>query len=400
MIFCGGRDRMKITNIRHVSAPLASTMSNAFINFKTMTTNVVAVETDVVRNGELVIGYGFSSNGRYAQPVLLASRFLPRLEQADPKSLLDDLGENFSPQTVWATLMSNEKPGGHGERSCCIGALDSAIWDVHGKIAGLPLWKVLSERYNGGKYDEKILVYPGGGYYNPGKDIETLRAEMRGYREQGYRICKMKVGAVPLAEDMKRIEAAADELGSGENLAVDVNGRFTLERAIEFGKAIEPLKLAWYEEPGDPLDYHLNAELIRNYGGAIATGENLFSHQDMNNLMRFGGMRTDKDWIQPDPTLCYGLTENLVMLDEAAKLGWSRRRFLPHGGHQIGLHMASGLQLGGTESYPGVFAPYGGFADDMPVVDGYATLPDDQPGIGMELKPKLMDEMRKVLELS
>ena len=400
MIFCGGRDRMKITNIRHVSAPLASTMSNAFINFKTMTTNVVAVETDVVRNGELVIGYGFSSNGRYAQPGLLASRFLPRLEQADPKSLLDDLGENFSPQTVWATLMSNEKPGGHGERSCCIGALDTAIWDVHGKIAGLPLWKVLSERYNGGKYDEKVLVYPGGGYYNPGKDIETLRAEMRGYREQGYRICKMKVGAVPLAEDMKRIEAAADELGSGENLAVDVNGRFTLERAIEFGKAIEPLKLAWYEEPGDPLDYHLNAELIRNYGGAIATGENLFSHQDMNNLMRFGGMRTDKDWIQPDPTLCYGLTENLVMLDEAAKLGWSRRRFLPHGGHQIGLHMASGLQLGGTESYPGVFAPYGGFADDMLVVDGYATLPDDQPGIGIELKPKLMDEMRKVLELS
>ncbi len=391
---------MRITNIRHVSAPLASTMSNAFINFRTMTTNVVAVETDVVRNGEPVIGYGFSSNGRYAQPGLLASRFLPRLDEADPKSLLDDGGENFSPQAVWATLMSNEKPGGHGERSCCIGALDTAIWDVHGKIAGLPLWKILSERYNNGEYDEKVLVYPGGGYYNPGKDIETLRAEMRGYREQGYRICKMKVGAVPLAEDMKRIEAAADELGSGENLAVDVNGRFTLERAIEFGKAIEPLKLAWYEEPGDPLDYHLNAELIQNYGGAIATGENLFSHQDMNNLMRFGGMRADMDWIQPDPTLCYGLTENLVMLEEAANMGWSRRRFLPHGGHQIGLHMASGLQLGGTESYPGVFAPYGGFADNMPVVDGYATLPGDQPGIGMELKPKLMDEMRRVLELS
>ena len=389
---------MKITNTRHVSAPLASSMSNAFINFRTMTTNVVAVETDVVRNGEPVIGYGFSSNGRYAQPVLLASRFLPRLEEADPKTLLDETGENFSPQAVWATLMSNEKPGGHGERSCCIGALDTAIWDVHGKIAEQPLWKILSERYNGGKYDKKVLVYPGGGYYNPGKDIETLRAEMRGYREQGYRICKMKVGAVPLAEDMKRIEAAADELGSGENIAVDVNGRFTLEEAIEFGKAIEPLKLAWYEEPGDPLDYHLNAELIQNYGGAIATGENLFSHQDMNNLMRFGGMRPDMDWIQPDPTLCYGLTENLVMLDEAANMGWSRRRFLPHGGHQIGLHMASGLQLGGTESYPGVFAPYGGFADDIPVIDGYATLPGDQPGIGMELKPKLMDEMRRVLE--
>ena len=133
---------MKITNVRHASAPLSSQMSNAAINFSAMTTNVVAVETDMVRNGEAVIGYGFSSNGRYAQPGLLASRFLPRLEEADPKSLLDDTGENFSPQAVWATLMSNEKPGGHGERSYCIGALDTAIWDLHGKIAGKPLWKI------------------------------------------------------------------------------------------------------------------------------------------------------------------------------------------------------------------------------------------------------------------
>lgn len=391
---------MKITNVRHVSAPLVSQMSNAILNFKTMTTNVVAVETDVVRNGEPVTGYGFSSNGRYAQPGLLSSRFLPRLFEADPKSLLDEAGENFSPQAVWATLMSNEKPGGHGERSYCIGALDTAIWDLHAKIAEKPLWKVLSERYNSGKYDENVLVYPGGGYYSPGKDIEILREEMRGYREQGYRICKMKVGAVPLADDMKRIEAAVDELGSGENLAVDANGSFTLDKAIEYGMAMEPLKLAWFEEPGDPLDYHLNAQLIQNYPHAIATGENLFSHQDMNNLLRFGGMRPGLDWVQPDPSLCYGLTENLIMLEEAQNMGWSRRRFLPHGGHQLGLHMAAGLQLGGTETYPGVFAPYGGFADDTPIVDGTVTLPQDQPGIGMELKPKLMDEMHRVLEIS
>jgi hypothetical protein len=87
------------------------------------------------------------------------------------------------------------------------------------------------------------------------------------------------------------------------------------------------------------------------------------------------------------------------MLDEARKLGWSRRRFLPHGGHQLGLHMASGLQLGGTESYPGVFAPFGGFADECQIIDGYVTLPADQPGIGMELKSKLMDEMQNLLEL-
>lgn len=387
---------MKITNVRHVSVPLSSQLSNAIINFSKMTTNVVAVETDVVRNGEPVIGYGFSSNGRYAQPGLLASRFLPRLQEAGPSSLLDETGDNLSPQAVWATLMANEKPGGHGERCYCIAALDVAVWDAHAKIAEKPLWKILSERYNDGKYDEKVLVYPGGGYYSPGKDIETLRAEMRDYRAKGYRIAKMKVGGAPLTDDVKRIEAAADELGSAANLAVDANGRFTLEQAIAFGKAIEPLKLAWFEEPGDPLDYHLNSELIQNYSGAIATGENLFSHQDMNNLLRFGGMRPDLDWLQPDPSLCYGPTETLVMLAEAEKLGWSRRRFLPHGGQQIGLNMAAGLQFGGTETYPRVFQPYGGFADDIPVKDGYVKLPD-APGIGMELRPKMFSEMRAVL---
>ena len=390
---------MKITQVRHVSAPLASEIANAFISFMTMTTNVVAVETDAVRGGEKVIGYGFSSNGRYAQPGMLAERFVPRLMEADPKSLLDDTGENISPHAVWHTVMANEKPGGHGERSSCVGALDMAVWDIHAKLAERPLWNILSERYNAGNYDEKVLVYPGGGYYTPGKGLEKLQAEMSGYQEQGYKICKMKVGAVPLPEDMKRIEAAIEILGAGANLAVDVNGRFDLKQAIEFGKAILPLGLAWYEEPGDPLDYHLNAELIRNYDGAIATGENLFSHQDMTNLLRFGGMRPDTDWLQPDPSLAYGLTEYLVILDEAEKLGWPRRRFLPHGGHQLALNMAAGLQLGGSESYPGVFQPYGGFADDIPIVDGYATLPSDQPGIGMELKRKMMDEIRKQLEM-
>ena len=391
---------MKITSIRHASVPLASQIANAFISFETMTTNVVAVETDAVREGEPVIGYGFSSNGRYAQPGMIAERFAPRLRQAGPKSLLDETGENLDPLTVWRTVMSNEKPGGHGERSSAIGALDMAIWDIHAKIAGQPLWRILSQRYNGGAFDEKVLVYPGGGYYTPGKGPEKLQEEMRGYREQGYKICKMKVGAVPLAEDMARMEAAIEVLGAGENLAVDANGRFTLDEAIRFGKAIAPLGLAWYEEPGDPLDYHLNAELVQSYDGPIATGENLFSHQDMNNLLRFGGLRARTDWVQPDPALAYGLTEYLVILEEASKLGWPRRRFLPHGGHQLALNMAAGLQLGGSESYPGVFAPYGGFADGIPIADGYVTLPADQPGIGMELKPELMDEMRKQLELS
>ena len=129
----------------------------------------------------------------------------------------------------------------------------------------------------------------------------------------------------------------------------------------------------------------------------IATGENLFAVQDFRNLLRHGGMRPHKDWLQPDPSLCYGLTEALRILDMADRAGWSRRRCVPHGGHQLGLNMAAGLQLGGTESYPGVFQPYGGFADDIPIVDGYVRLPEE-PGIGMELRRTMFAEMRKRLE--
>lgn len=390
---------MKITGIRHASAPLASRIANAYIAFDTMTTNVVAIETDVVRDGEKVVGYGFSSNGRYAQASLLAERFIPRLLEANPKALLDGTGDNLDPHAVWDVFMANEKPGGHGERSCGVGALDMGVWDVVAKVAGQPLWRLLAERYNGGKYDEKVLVYPGGGYYYPGKGLETLQREMRGYRAQGYRVVKMKVGAVPIAEDCERIEAVIEVVGSGQNLAVDVNGRFDLETAIEFGTAVSKYDLFWYEEPGDPLDFHLNAELAKEYTGAIATGENLFSHQDAVNLVRYGGMRPDRDWIQLDPALAYGLTEYLRVLEATEALGWPRRQMIPHGGHQLALNMAAGLQLGGSESYPGVFQPYGGFADDIAIVDGYATLPADQPGIGMELKPNMMDEIRNQLEL-
>ena len=391
---------MRITSVRHASAPLDSAIANAYIAFDTMTTNVVAVETDVVRDGEPVTGYGFSSNGRYAQASLLAERFIPRLMEADPKTLLDGTGDNLDPHAVWDVAMANEKPGGHGERSACVGALDMGLWDVVAKIAGQPLWRLLAERYNDGLYDEKVLVYPGGGYYSANKGLEKLQEEMRGYHAQGYRVVKMKVGAVGIAQDCERIEAVIEVVGSGRNVAVDVNGRFDLKTAIEFGHAISKYDLFWYEEPGDPLDFHLNAELAKQYSGAIATGENLFSHRDAVNLVRYGGMRPDRDWIQVDPALAYGLTEYLRVLEETEALGWPRRQMIPHGGHQLALNMAAGLQLGGAESYPGVFQPYGGFADSLPIADGYATLPADQPGIGMELKPNMMDEIRKQLELT
>ena len=389
---------MKITRIRDAVAPIPSAMRNAAISFDKMTISVLAIETDVVRNGKPVIGYGFCSNGRYAQSGVIRERLGPRILEADPKTLLAAGGDNFDPFAIWRAMMSNEKPGGHGERAYAAGGIDMAVWDIVAKLEAKPLWRVLSERFNGGKFDARVLVYSGGGYYYPGKEREGLQDEMRKARDLGYRLLKMKVGGAPLDVDLKRIAWVMDIAGGGAHVAIDANGRLDLDTSLAYASAIAPLGLSWFEEPCDPLDYLAHAVICGESAVPIATGENLFSCQDFRNLLRHGGMRPHKDWLQPDPSLCYGLTETLRILDMADSMGWSRRRCVPHGGHQLGLNMAAGLQLGGSESYPGVFQPYGGFADHIPVVDGYTTLPED-PGIGMELKAKMMDQIRTRLEL-
>ncbi|MCB1511384.1 MAG: mandelate racemase, partial [Hyphomicrobiaceae bacterium] len=233
----------------------------------------------------------------------------------------------------------------------------------------------------------------------PGKEKEGLQAEMRTCQEQGYKLLKMKVGGADLDTDRRRIEWVMELVASGQDLAVDANGRLSLEEALAYGRMIDDYKLTWFEEPCDPLDYMAHAVLAESIDVPIATGENLFSVPDFRNLLRHGGLRTDRDWLQPDPSLCYGLTECLRILDMAERAGWSRRRCVPHGGHQLGLNMAAGLQLGGAESYPGVFQPYGGFADDTPVADGY-VVPHDTPGLGIERRAKLFADIRARLELA
>lgn len=388
---------MRITEVREKTVSIASPIANAYIDFSKMTCSVVAVITDVVRDGKPVVGFGFNSNGRYGQGALLRERFLPRLMEADPDSLIDKANDNLDPFAIWKTLMSNEKPGGHGERSVAVGTLDMAVWDAVAKIAQQPLWRLLADRYRGGVADEKVWVYAAGGYYYPGKDIAALQDEMKSYRDRGYRVVKMKIGGAPLKEDLARIEAVLKIVGSGRNLCVDVNGRFDLATAIEYGKALLPYDLFWYEEVGDPLDYALQAELAKHYDKPMATGENLFSMQDARNLVRFGGMRPDRDWLQFDCALSYGLVEYLRTLEMLDEHGWSSRRVVPHGGHQMSLNIAAGLHLGGNESYPDVFKPFGGFADGIAVEESYVRLPQI-PGIGFEAKAELYAVMRSLLD--
>lgn len=384
---------MRIIEIREKTVPIASAIANAYIDFSKMTCSLVAIVTDVHRNGKPVVGYGFNSNGRYGQGCLIRERFAPRILEADPKTLIDEKHNNLDPAKIWTGLMKNEKPGGHGERSVAVGTIDMAVWDAVAKIADKPLFRLLAERYGNGSPEPKVFVYAAGGYYFPGKGLDSLKQEMRSYLNRGYMVVKMKIGGAPLDEDLRRIEAVLGELAAGQQLAVDANGRFDTETAMVYAQALSQYDLFWFEEAGDPLDYDLQAQLAQYYPGPIATGENLFSVQDARNLVRYGGMRPDRDWLQFDCALSYGLIEYLRILKMLKEHGWSARRCIPHGGHQMSLNLAAGLGLGGNESYPDLFQPYGGFPDRVEVEGGYITMPE-LPGIGFEGKADLYREMK------
>jgi len=379
---------MKITQIVEKTIPIRSEMANAVISFAEMTVSAVAVVTDVVRNGSRVVGYGFSSNGRYGQSGILQTRMIPRLLKATEKELLTPDGKNFDPECYWRVMMRNEKPGGHGERSVAVGALDMALWDIVAKVEGKPLFVLLAERYRDGEADPDVWVYAAGGYYYDTRGLDSLKDEMRRYLDMGYDTVKMKIGGAPLAQDLARIEAVLSILGEGQTLAVDANGRFDTNAAIEYARALDGYGLQWYEEPGDPLDFELLKCVAANCKTPLATGENLFSLPDTRNLIRYGGLNPKTSVIQVDPALSYGTVEYRRILEMMKELGWSARRCVPHGGHQLTLHIAAGLGLGGNESYPGIFQPFGGFADNERVIHGRVRLPQ-VPGIGIELKQNL-----------
>jgi L-alanine-DL-glutamate epimerase-like enolase superfamily enzyme len=314
----------------------------------------------------------------------MRARFIPRVLGADPHSLLDQPQENFDPGKILAAMMQREKSGGHSERSIAIGTIEVAVWDAIAKIAGKPLHRVLADRYNAGRIATKVFCYVGGGWYAPGQTVKDLQDEMRRHLDAGYTMVKMKVGGLPLADDLHRVEAVKAILPGNAQLAVDANSKFDRGQALAYAKALGPFQLRWFEEPCDPLDFALLAEIASHYDPPLSTGENLFSTQDVENLIRFGGLHPDRnDVIQVDPPQSYGIVQYARTIDMLARHGWPRRALFPHGGNQMSLAMAAGFGLGGAESYPGVFGAFGGFADDARLEGGYLTL-SDRPGIGFE----------------
>ena len=374
----------RLVGIEEIAAPVSSAMRNAYVDFSKMTCSVIAVAAEL--NGRRFVGFGYTSNGRYAQSGLLRERFIPRLLAAGP-----DLPD---PRRVRDIVMTNEKPGGHGERSVAVGGLEMAVWDLASKIAGEPGHRFIAAAYGRPTPPDRVTVYAAGGYYEPDASLDELRAEIRRFVDLGYPLVKMKIGGAPLDVDADRIAAAVDAARPAAVVAVDANGRLSVEEAIAYGRALEDIGVRWFEEPVDPLDFGGLAAVASEIRGVpLATGENLFSMQDARNLMRFGGLDRDTAILQMDPVLSYGVEEYGDMLAAAAAEGWSGDRFIPHGGHHLALAVAAAFGLGGAEVYPTKFQPFSLATPTLQVEAGSMPLPD-VPGLGLELRPDLAAILR------
>ncbi|MGZ3504953.1 MAG: enolase C-terminal domain-like protein [Vulcanimicrobiaceae bacterium] len=379
---------MRIVDIQERSIPI-SRYSDPSIASGDLTTSIVAITTDIMRDSRPVTGYGFSSIGRFAQSGLIRERFAPRLLRAKEAELANGDGTNLDPFRAWEAMMKGEKPGGHGERCVAVGTLDMALWDAAAKIANLPLYRFLADLAGtDAAVNQCVPVYAGGGYYYPHDDILRLSDEIRGLLDRGYTHVKIKIGGVPLAEDLLRIETVLALLPSGGHLAVDAMNAYSAEDAITAASALAPYGLWWFEDICDPLDLDTLAAVAATYDGPVAAGEALFSVAEAKLLNRYGGLRPTRDILLFDPVHCYGLPEYLRIIRHLETNGWTRAAFWPHGGHLFGLHVASALGVGGAEANPLCFQPFGGLADGASLSNGRTT-PAEAPGIGFEEKSDL-----------
>ena len=336
---------MRIVAINERTLRLAAAARSSNVSFEDMTATALAIHTDVRKSGKALVGLAFDSIGRYGHGGLLRDRFIPRLMSAAPEQYADDDG-GIDPFKAWTIVMKNEKPGGHGERCGAVGLIDAALWDLAAKRADEPLWSHLSKLDEEGNAGPAVNVYASGGHYRPHHDIESLCDDVRRAIAQGHRRFKIKIGGTEFNADLRRIEAVLAILEPRMSLAVDGNGSFDRETAVRYVEALAAYPLMWLEEPVNPLDFEGCRDIAERSRIPLAVGENLFSADDVRNLLRYGGLRQDRDVLQFDISLSYGIVEYRRILDDLSEHGWSRDRCAPHAGHPSCAQCRRRIRLG------------------------------------------------------
>ncbi|MCH7606347.1 MAG: mandelate racemase/muconate lactonizing enzyme family protein [Chloroflexi bacterium] len=275
------------------------------------------------------------------------------------------------------------KGWGRPQIMTAIAGVDIALWDIKGKAAGMPVYKLLGGTRN------TVPCYITGGYYREGKTTEDLVQECESYVELGYNAIKLKIGGVSVEEDVERVKEVRQAVGSEVDLMLDVNEGYDVATAIRAARLLEPYDIRWLEEPVHWYDRVTGlGQVAAATSIPIASGENAAHRWDARDLILQGGVKV----MQFDCTRSAGITECLKV---ASLCAMQNVRLAPHHDPQIHGHLVAALPVGEIlETFP--------TADRDPVwAELFSVRPEihnseltllDRPGWGIELEEKTLQE--------
>ena len=262
-------------------------------------------------------------------------------------------------------------------------AVDIALWDIKGKAANMPVWRLL------GGYRNTVPCYVTGGYYQDGKTTDDLTAECKSYVETGYNAIKLKIGGVSVEEDVDRVTAVREAVGPDIDIMVDVNEGYDVRTAIRAARLLEPLDIRWLEEP---VHWYDRIEGLRQVADAttipIASGEQALTRWDARDLLTRGGIKI----MQFDCTRSAGITEVLKIAGMCAA---QNVNLALHHDPQVHGHVMAALPNGEIlETFPSA-------ARDPIWAELFSVRPEivnsqmkllDRPGWGLELNEDTLEK--------
>ena len=359
---------MRVTGLRTETYrwPRARPIRNGRYVYTHAGLNVVKVDTD-----EGITGIGFSGGVTEAEDIgrSIAEHLKQVVVGQDP----------FDTERIWDDMWQPKLVGRRGITTRVISAIDMALWDIKGKACNLPLYKML------GGYTDSVPVYIAGGYYEEGKGLEELAAEMEDSVSMGARAIKMKIGGAPIEGDVERVRVVRETVGHDVKLMVDANCAYRYYEAIDIARKMEKYDITWFEEPVNPDDYRGHQLVAQATSIPIATGENEYTRYGFRDLIE----NRCAAILQPDALVMGGITEFMKV---AAMAQAHDLPIAPHGNQDVHVHLVAAIPNGlTTEYYSGSTDPMWGkmFKETLIVDNGYLH-PPDRPGLGIELNEEAL----------
>ncbi len=369
----GITSKIETVEARTISIPLRKPLAFATRRVVRREYTIVRVRTE---DGVEGIGYCYCGDRAGSLVTHFVRDFLrDHVVGADP----------FAVETIWTRMYRDAVLlGRRGAALRAISAIDIALWDVMGKAQRLPLHRML-----GGPKASRVPCYASGGYYWEGTDPDKyVSNEVRGYVEDGFTAVKIKVGGLPLTEDLRRARAARKAIGPDVILMMDANNAWpdaaTAIPAINAFAEVDPF---WVEEPLMPDDIRGHAAIREKVSVPIATGEIEATRWGFGELLQLNAV----DMLQPDSTVLGGITEFRRVAGMADGKGVPS---YPHWMHHLHTSLVASIPNAVmVEYFPDLSVLNLGEVVRNPIRAQDGTLPlPQEPGIGVTFDDQALDQ--------